>query len=148
METGILLDITEGVEASGVDLRAEQIVAIADRVNVACGGHAGDDTTMRVALARALQQETQRLSQQTGQPFTYEHNGKQYIAVVANFGNGLGRLQSLTPDIKLPPNNPVTLYVFALPDAEYSTRLPSPCSTSWLVARPCVPVDQSALCPW
>ena len=49
-------------------------------------------------------------------PISYEANGKQYIAVVANFGNGLGRLQSLTPDIKLPPNNPVTLYVFALPD--------------------------------
>ena len=51
-------------------------------------------------------------------PISYEADGKQYIAVVANFGNGLGRLQSLTPDIKLPPNNPVTLYVFALPDAE------------------------------
>jgi alcohol dehydrogenase (cytochrome c) len=51
-------------------------------------------------------------------PISYEANGKQYVAVVANFGNGLGRLQSLTPDVKLPPNNPVTLYVFALPDAE------------------------------
>lgn len=51
-------------------------------------------------------------------PISYEADGKQYIAVVANFGNGLGRLQSLTPDVKLPPNNPVTLYVFALPDAE------------------------------
>ena len=49
-------------------------------------------------------------------PITYEADGKQYVAVVANFGNGLGRLQSLTPDVKLPPNNPVTLYVFALPD--------------------------------
>lgn len=49
-------------------------------------------------------------------PITYEANGKQYVAVVANFGNGLGRLQSLTPDVKLPPNNPVSLYVFALPD--------------------------------
>ena len=49
-------------------------------------------------------------------PITYEANGKQYVAVVANFGNGLGRLQSLTPDVKLPPNNPVTLFVFALPD--------------------------------
>jgi alcohol dehydrogenase (cytochrome c) len=51
-------------------------------------------------------------------PITYEADGKQYVAVVANFGNGLGRLQSLTPDVKLPPNNPVTLYVFALPDAK------------------------------
>ncbi len=49
-------------------------------------------------------------------PISYEANGKQYIAVVANFGNGLGRLQSLTPDVRLPPNNPVALYVFALPD--------------------------------
>jgi alcohol dehydrogenase (cytochrome c) len=51
-------------------------------------------------------------------PITYEANGKQYVAVVANWGNGLGRLQSLTPDVKLPPNNPVSLYVFALPDAK------------------------------
>jgi alcohol dehydrogenase (cytochrome c) len=51
-------------------------------------------------------------------PITYEAGGKQYVAVVANFGNGLGRLQSLTPDIRLPPNNPVTLYVFALPDQD------------------------------
>ena len=49
-------------------------------------------------------------------PISYEADGKQYIAVVANFGNGLGRLQSLTPDVVLPPNNPVALYVFALPD--------------------------------
>jgi alcohol dehydrogenase (cytochrome c) len=49
-------------------------------------------------------------------PITYTAGGKQYVAVVANFGNGLGRLQSLTPDVKLPPNNPVALYVFALPD--------------------------------
>jgi alcohol dehydrogenase (cytochrome c) len=51
-------------------------------------------------------------------PITYEADGKQYVAVVANFGNGLGRLQSLTPDVQLPPNNPVALYVFALPDDE------------------------------
>src|SRR5690606_17427611 len=51
-------------------------------------------------------------------PISYEADGKQYIAIVAAFGNGLGRLQSLTPDVKLPPNNPVALYVFALPDAE------------------------------
>jgi alcohol dehydrogenase (cytochrome c) len=49
-------------------------------------------------------------------PITYAVNGKQYVAVVANFGNGLGRLQSLTPEIKLPKDNPVTLYVFALPE--------------------------------
>lgn len=49
-------------------------------------------------------------------PITYEADGKQYVAVVANFGNGLGRLQSLTPDVRLPQNNPVMLYVFALPD--------------------------------
>lgn len=49
-------------------------------------------------------------------PITYEADGKQYVAVVANFGNGLGRLQSLTPDVRLPQGNPVMLYVFALPD--------------------------------
>ena len=49
-------------------------------------------------------------------PVTYEANGKQYVAVVANFASGLGRLQSLTPEIKLPPDNPATVYVFALPD--------------------------------
>lgn len=51
-------------------------------------------------------------------PVTYEANGKQYVAITASFGSGLGRLQSLTPDIKLPGNNPVTLYVFALPDTK------------------------------
>jgi alcohol dehydrogenase (cytochrome c) len=49
-------------------------------------------------------------------PISYEANGKQYIAVVTNWASGLGRLQSLTPDIKLPPNNPAAVYVFALPD--------------------------------
>lgn len=49
-------------------------------------------------------------------PITYEAGGKQYVAVVANFGNGLGRLISLTPDVRLPQGNPVTLYVFSLPD--------------------------------
>jgi alcohol dehydrogenase (cytochrome c) len=49
-------------------------------------------------------------------PISYEANGKQYIAVVASWASGLGRLQSLTPDVKLPPSNPATLYVFALPD--------------------------------
>jgi alcohol dehydrogenase (cytochrome c) len=49
-------------------------------------------------------------------PISYEANGKQYIAIVANWASGLGRLQSLTPDVKLPPDNPATVYVFALPD--------------------------------
>jgi len=49
-------------------------------------------------------------------PVTYTANGKQYVAVVANWASGLGRLASLTPDVKLPPNNPAALYVFALPD--------------------------------
>jgi alcohol dehydrogenase (cytochrome c) len=49
-------------------------------------------------------------------PISYEANGKQYIAIVANFASGLGRLQSITPDVQLPPNNPIALYVFALPD--------------------------------
>jgi alcohol dehydrogenase (cytochrome c) len=49
-------------------------------------------------------------------PITYEAGGKQYVAVVANWANGLGRLISLTPDIKLPPDNPAMVYVFALPD--------------------------------
>jgi len=51
-------------------------------------------------------------------PITYEADGKQYVAVVANFASGLGRLQSLTPEIKLPPDNPATVYVFALPDSD------------------------------
>lgn len=49
-------------------------------------------------------------------PITYTAGGKQYVAVVTNWASGLGRLQSLTPDIKLPPNNPAAVYVFALPD--------------------------------
>lgn len=49
-------------------------------------------------------------------PISYEANGKQYVAIVANFASGLGRLSSLTPEIKLPRDNPATLYVFALPD--------------------------------
>ncbi len=49
-------------------------------------------------------------------PITYESGGKQYIAITANFASGLGRLASLTPEIKLPSNDPITLYVFALPD--------------------------------
>ncbi|MDH3227202.1 MAG: PQQ-binding-like beta-propeller repeat protein [Thermoleophilia bacterium] len=49
-------------------------------------------------------------------PITYEAGGKQYVAIVANFASGLGRLASLTPEVKLPSNDPITLYVFALPD--------------------------------
>ncbi|UYQ70796.1 PQQ-binding-like beta-propeller repeat protein [Pelagibacterium flavum] len=49
-------------------------------------------------------------------PISYEAGGKQYVAVVANWASGLGRLASLTPDIRLPSDNPATLYVFALPD--------------------------------
>ncbi len=49
-------------------------------------------------------------------PISYEADGKQYIAIVSNFASGLGRLASLTPDVKLPPDNPAMVYVFALPD--------------------------------
>ncbi len=49
-------------------------------------------------------------------PVSYEADGKQYIAVVANWASGLGRLASLTPEIKLPSDNPHAVYVFALPD--------------------------------
>jgi alcohol dehydrogenase (cytochrome c) len=49
-------------------------------------------------------------------PISYESNGKQYVAITANFASGLGRLASLTPEVKLPSNDPITLYVFALPD--------------------------------
>lgn len=49
-------------------------------------------------------------------PITYEAGGRQYVAIVANFASGLGRLASLTPEVKLPQDNPATLYVFALPD--------------------------------
>ncbi|MBK8085712.1 MAG: PQQ-binding-like beta-propeller repeat protein [Devosia sp.] len=49
-------------------------------------------------------------------PITYSVGGKQYVAITANWASGLGRLQSLTPEIKLPKDNPATLYVFALPD--------------------------------
>jgi alcohol dehydrogenase (cytochrome c) len=48
-------------------------------------------------------------------PVTYTAGGKQYVAIVSNFASGLGRLASITPEIKLPANNPATLYVFALP---------------------------------
>ncbi|PWK55128.1 alcohol dehydrogenase (cytochrome c) [Silicimonas algicola] len=49
-------------------------------------------------------------------PITYEAGGKQYVAITANFASGLGRLASLTPEVKLPANDPITLFVFALPD--------------------------------
>ena len=49
-------------------------------------------------------------------PITYEADGKQYVAITASWASGLGRLASLTPEIKLPPDNPATVYVFALPD--------------------------------
>lgn len=49
-------------------------------------------------------------------PITYEANGKQYVAITSNFASGLGRLASLTPEVKLPANDPITLFVFALPD--------------------------------
>ncbi len=48
-------------------------------------------------------------------PITYEADGRQYVAAVANWGDGLGRLRTLTPEVRLPPGNPITLYVFALP---------------------------------
>src|SRR5690606_24878815 len=49
-------------------------------------------------------------------PISYEVDGKQYVAIVANWASGLGRLQSLTPDVVLPANNPAAVFVFALPD--------------------------------
>ena len=49
-------------------------------------------------------------------PITYMADGKQYVAITANFASGLGRLASLTPEVKLPQNDPITLYVFALSD--------------------------------
>jgi alcohol dehydrogenase (cytochrome c) len=48
-------------------------------------------------------------------PITYTAGGKQYVAVTASWASGLGRLASLTPEVKLPPDNPHTIYVFALP---------------------------------
>jgi alcohol dehydrogenase (cytochrome c) len=49
-------------------------------------------------------------------PITYEVDGRQYVAVGASFGNGLGRLISLTPEVRRPPTNPVAMFVFALPE--------------------------------
>ena len=49
-------------------------------------------------------------------PITYTANGKQYVAITANFASGLGRMASLTPEVRLPSNDPIALYVFALPD--------------------------------
>ena len=39
-------------------------------------------------------------------PITYEAGGKQYVAITANFASGLGRLASLTPEVKLPWERP------------------------------------------
>jgi alcohol dehydrogenase (cytochrome c) len=50
-------------------------------------------------------------------PISYESNGKQYVAVVAN--NGSSQLRSwgsLTPEILSPSDNGTTLMVYALPD--------------------------------
>jgi alcohol dehydrogenase (cytochrome c) len=50
-------------------------------------------------------------------PISYEANGKQYVAVVAN--NGSSQLRSwgsLTPEILSPSDNGTTLMVYALPD--------------------------------
>ena len=49
-------------------------------------------------------------------PISYSAGGKQYVAIMANHKSGLGRLSSITPEIQLPPDNPATLYVFALPN--------------------------------
>jgi alcohol dehydrogenase (cytochrome c) len=49
-------------------------------------------------------------------PITYEVDGRQYVAVGASFGNGLGRLISLTPEVRRPASNPVAMFVFALPE--------------------------------
>ena len=49
-------------------------------------------------------------------PITYAVDGRQYVAVGAAFGNGLGRLISLTPEIRRPASNPVAMFVFALPN--------------------------------
>ena len=43
-------------------------------------------------------------------PISYEAGGKQYVAITANFASGLGRLASLTPEVRLPSNDPITLY--------------------------------------
>lgn len=49
-------------------------------------------------------------------PITYAVDGRQYVAVGASFGNGLGRLISLTPEVRRPSSNPVAIFVFALPE--------------------------------
>jgi alcohol dehydrogenase (cytochrome c) len=49
-------------------------------------------------------------------PITYSVNGKQYVAVAAGSGSGLGRsLATLVPDVKYPDAGS-TLWVFALPE--------------------------------
>lgn len=48
-------------------------------------------------------------------PISYSAGGKQFVAITASWASGLGRLQSLVKDIKLPKSNPAMIYVFALP---------------------------------
>ncbi len=47
------MTVSLNIDVGELPEEPEALVAAADRVNVACGGHAGDDTTMRVTLARA-----------------------------------------------------------------------------------------------
>ena len=49
-------------------------------------------------------------------PITYAVNGKQYVAVVAGCcGSGrLNNLNQLTPEVRLPPGNAASLWVFEL----------------------------------
>ncbi len=49
-------------------------------------------------------------------PITYAVDGKQYVAIGASFGNGLGRLTTLTPEVRRPSSNPVAMFVFSLPN--------------------------------
>lgn len=81
-------------------------VGTLDRRLIAFDDATGDVLWRSGALSNALESF----------PISYSVDGKQYIAIVANWASGLGRLASLTPDIQLPPSNPATLYVFALPD--------------------------------
>lgn len=46
--------VSLNVDAGELPDEPASLVAASDRVNVACGGHAGDDDTMRTTLARAL----------------------------------------------------------------------------------------------
>lgn len=50
-------------------------------------------------------------------PISYALDGKQYVAIVVGHGNPLaGALGELTPEIKAPPVNNSSVYVFALKD--------------------------------